>query len=229
MIQLTWRQFRTPAVVACGALLVVVLLAALTGPGLAHAYSTTRTECRQAGTCTSAMADFAHTDSVLRTAFGTLVTIVPGLLGMFWGAPLIAREIEGGTIPLVWTQSVTRTRWLAVKLAVVGLAGVLVAGLLSLVVTWWAHPLDRAAAAAYDTFGERDLAPVGYAALAFAIGVTAGMLIRRTVPHDGPDTVHVRGRARRRRLRDPAAPHRPRAPDPGARPGLDRLRFLGLT
>jgi hypothetical protein len=182
MIWLTWRQFRTPAVVAYGALLVVVLLAALTGPGLAHAYSTTMTACRQAGNCTSAMADFSHTDSVLRTALGTLVTIVPALLGMFWGAPLIAREIEGGTIPLVWTQSVTRTRWLAVKLAVVGLAGILVAGLLSLVVTWWAHPLDQAAAAAYDTFGERDLAPMGYAALAFAIGVTAGMLIRRTVP-----------------------------------------------
>ena len=43
-------------------------------------------------------------------------------------------------------------------LAVVGLASTLVAGLVSLVVTWWARPLDRAAATAYDTFGARDLA-----------------------------------------------------------------------
>ena len=38
---------------------------------------------------------------------------------------------------MAWTQSVTRTRWLAVKLAVVGAGSVLAAGLLSLMVTWW--------------------------------------------------------------------------------------------
>jgi ABC-type transport system involved in multi-copper enzyme maturation permease subunit len=182
MIRLAWRQFRTPAAVALGALLVVAALAALTGPDLAHVYAATMAVCRRAGDCSSATEAFLRTDSALRTTFGTLVTVVPGLLGVFWGAPLIAREIEAGTFPLVWTQSVTRTRWLVVKLAVVGLAGMLVAGLLSLVVTWWARPLDRAAAAVYDTFGARDLAPIGYAALAFTIGVAAGMLIRRTVP-----------------------------------------------
>jgi hypothetical protein len=128
------------------------------------------------------MQAFARTDSGLRTAFGILLTVLPGLIGAFWGAPLIAREIESGTFPLVWTQSVTRTRWLVVKLVVVGLAGMLVAGLLSLIVTWWARPLDRAAADVYGTFGERDLVPIGYTAFAFALGVAAGMLIRRTVP-----------------------------------------------
>jgi len=182
MIRLTWRQFRTSAAVAFGALLVMAVLAALTGPDLAHVYAATMTACRRTGDCSSATQSFLLTDRGLHTTFDTLVTVVPGLLGVFWGAPLIAREIEAGTFPLVWTQSVTRTRWLVVKLAVVGLAGMLVAGLLSLVVTWWAAPLDRAAVAAYDTFGGRDLAPVGYAALAFMIGVTAGMLIHRTVP-----------------------------------------------
>lgn len=46
---------------------------------------------------------------------------------MFVGAPLFAREFEHGTWRLVATQTVTRTRWLAVKLAVVG-AGVAGAG-----------------------------------------------------------------------------------------------------
>ena len=36
--------------------------------------------------------------------------------GVFWGAPLVARELEAGTHRLVWNQSVTRTRWLAIKL-----------------------------------------------------------------------------------------------------------------
>jgi hypothetical protein len=168
--------------VAFGALILMAALAAITGPDLAHVYAAAMAACRPTGDCSSANAAFLRTDSVLRTTFGTLVTVVPGLIGVFWGAPLIAREIESGTFPLVWTQSVTRTRWLVVKLAVIGVASMAVAGLLSLIVTWWARPLDQAGAAVYDTFGERDLAPIGYAALAFAIGVTAGMLIRRTVP-----------------------------------------------
>jgi hypothetical protein len=34
----------------------------------------------------------------------------------------------------------------------------------------------------FTTFDQRDFVPVGYAALAFALGVTAGVLIRRTLP-----------------------------------------------
>jgi len=182
MIRLTWRQFRTAAAVAAGALLAVAVLAAVTGPDLARAYAATLDACARAGDCASATAAFARTDSALAGAFGALVTFAPALVGAFWGAPLIAREFEAGTFPLVWTQSVTRTRWLLVKLAVVGLASALVAGLLSLAVTWWSRPLDRAAASVYATFGERDVAPIGYALFAFALGVAAGMLVRRTVP-----------------------------------------------
>jgi hypothetical protein len=182
MIRLTWRQFRSPAAVAIGCLVAIAVLAAVTGPNLAHAYSATLAACRPTGDCSSAMAAFARTDSGVRTAFGVLLTVVPALIGAFWGAPLIARELEAGTFALVWMQSVTRTRWLVVKLATLGAASMLVTGLLSLIVTWWAHPLDQATAAAYGTFSQRDITPVGYTALAFMIGVTAGMLIRRTVP-----------------------------------------------
>ena len=89
----------------------------------------------------------------------------------------------------MWNQSVTRTRWLAVKLGLVGLAAVAVAGLGSLAVTWWSGPIDKAAVAADNVariepllFGARGIAPIGYAAFAFVLGVTLGMLIRRTMP-----------------------------------------------
>jgi hypothetical protein len=39
-----------------------------------------------------------------------------------WGAPLVARELEAGTFRLTWNQSITRTRWLAVKLTLTGAA-----------------------------------------------------------------------------------------------------------
>jgi ABC-type transport system involved in multi-copper enzyme maturation permease subunit len=182
MIRLTWRQFRTPAAVAVGALLVAAAFAVVTGPDLAHAYAATLSACGLAGDCPSATGAFAHSDSALSNAFGVLVTVAPALVGVFWGAPLVAREIEAGTLPLVWTQSVTRTRWLLVKLAVVGVASALAAGLLSLVVTWWARPLDQAAATVYATFGQRGIVPIGYALFAFALGVAVGTLVRRTVP-----------------------------------------------
>ena len=79
----------------------------------------------------------------LQVALNTLVLLVPALLGMFWGAPLIAREIETGTFRLAWTQSVTRLRWLLVKMGLVGLAAMVVAGGLSLMSTWWFSPLDK--------------------------------------------------------------------------------------
>src|SRR5262245_23292108 len=182
MIRLVWRQFRTPALAAPVPPLPVAAFAAVPGPDLAHAYAATLAACDRAGDCQSATAAFAHTDSALNIAFGMLVMTAPALVGVFWGAPLVAREIEAGTLPLVWTQSVTRTRWLLVKLAMVGLASALAAGLLSLVVTWWARPLDGAAATIYATFGQRGIVPVGYGLFGFALGVAVGILVRRTVP-----------------------------------------------
>ena len=115
---------------------------------------------------------------------GTALVVVPALIGAFWGAPLIAREFENGTHRLAWTQSVTRDRWLAAKLAVGGVASVAVAGLLSLLVTWWSAPIDGAHTNRFGsgTFGERNITPIGYAAFGFALGVVLGLLIRRTLP-----------------------------------------------
>ena len=103
---------------------------------------------------------------------------------MFWGAPLVAREFETGTFRLAWTQGVTRTRWLAVKLGLGGLVSMAVAGLLSLMVTWWSSPLDRVHANRLTPWssGCATSSPIGYAAFAFALGVTAGLLFRRMLP-----------------------------------------------
>jgi hypothetical protein len=155
MIRFTWLQFRAQAVVVAGALALLAVAAA----GLLH-----------------------RDDGTARLWLGVLVLVAPALIGMFWGAPLVAREFEDGTFRLAWTQSVTRARWMAVKLAVVGLAGMAAAGLLSLVVTWWSRPLDRAGLNQFATFDQRGIAPIGYAAFAFTLGVLAGALIRRTLP-----------------------------------------------
>ena len=54
-----------------------------------------------------------------------LFTLAPLLIGMFWGAPLIAREVEQGTHAL-WTQGVTRRRWTVAQIAAVAAMTVVV-------------------------------------------------------------------------------------------------------
>jgi hypothetical protein len=114
---------------------------------------------------------------------GNLLIALPALAGMFWGAPLVARELETGTEQLVWAQGVTRSRWILAKLGLIGLASSAASGLLSLMLTWWSNPLDRVNMNRFTSvFDQRDIVPIGYAAFAFALGVTAGALIRRTLP-----------------------------------------------
>ncbi len=97
-------------------------------------------------------------------------------------APLVARELETGTFRLAWTQSVSRSRWLVVKFALVGGAVSALAGGLSLMAAWWANPINvlnenRFSPANFGVFG---IVPFGYALFAFALAATAGLLFRRT-------------------------------------------------
>ena len=96
----------------------------------------------------------------------------------------MAREFETGTYRMVLAQSVSRPRWLAVKLAVVTAAGLAVAGLCSLLLTWSAGPVDDLAGNRFGalSFGSRDVAPLGYAAFALALGTAVGLVVRRTLP-----------------------------------------------
>lgn len=189
MIRLTWRQFRTQAAVALTALVTLAIVLAITGSRLAHSYDTSGiATCKKHHDCAALKAEFLnHGHNVffgLLALLGPLLLAVPALLGIFWGAPLVARELETGTYRLAWTQTVTRTRWFVVKVALTGFASIAVAGLLSLMITWWESPIDRVTADQFRAglFDERGIVAVGYAAFAFALGLTAGTIIRRTLP-----------------------------------------------
>jgi hypothetical protein len=185
MIRFAWLRFRTQALVALGVLAILAVVLVVTGIRLARAYDAAVAACKPHGDCASALSLFPS-NGYLTASNGmhALVIAIPCVLGMFWGAPLAAREFETGTFRLAWTQGSTRTRWLAVKLAV-GAASMVVAGLLSLMVTWWSSPIAAAQMGARldpGIFSESGIAPVGYAAFAFVSGVTVGLLSRRTLP-----------------------------------------------
>jgi hypothetical protein len=185
VIRLAWRQFRAQAAVAFSALAALAILLAITGASLHHLYAISGiSTCKSPSNCDVLKSAFLSHDKVLQNLLGPLLLAVPALLGIFWGAPLIARELETGTYRLAWTQSVTRTHWLAIKVALLGLASIAVTGLCSLMITWWSSPVDHVNMNRFTrgAFDERGIVPIGYAAFAFALGLTAGTLIRRTVP-----------------------------------------------
>jgi ABC-type transport system involved in multi-copper enzyme maturation permease subunit len=181
MIWLAWRQFRLQALVGFGLFVAIGIAFALTGPSVLHVYDASVLVCKVHYDCVSATSSFLARDHLLRD-LSLAVILVPALLGMFWGAPLVARELEDDTFRLAWTQGVTRARWMIIKLGLVGVASAVVAGLYSLLVTWWSSPFDTINDNPYSVFDLRDVVPIGYAAFAFVLGVTAGVLIRRTLP-----------------------------------------------
>jgi hypothetical protein len=182
MIRFALLQFRVQAALAFGALAAIAVVLGFTGPHLVHLYNTTIATCDVHRDCSSATTTFLSNYRLLQD-LGNVVIALPALIAIFWGAPLVARELETGTHRLVWAQSVTRTRWIAVKLGLVGLGSIAVAGLFSLMITWWSSPIDRVNGNRFTAvFDQRGIVPVGYAAFAFALGVMAGILIRRTLP-----------------------------------------------
>jgi hypothetical protein len=200
MMWLTWRQFRLQAIAAAAVLAVLAIVLAVSGLSLAHLYTTTGLPaCHVSHDCESLASSFltrVRTGSYdrLHGVVAAIVLLAPAVIGMFWGAPLITREAETGTFRLAWNQSVSRYRWIGVKLGLIGLASMAAAAVATLMVTWWAGPINKAvvlAGSASPTtvtrftpaaFAAGGVVPVGYAAFAFALGVTAGVLVRRTVP-----------------------------------------------
>jgi hypothetical protein len=181
MIWLAWRQFRAQTYVVLGLLVVIAVAFALTGPHLVHLYDTTVATCGAHNDCSSVQTSFLHHDRILQ-GLNFLLLLGPALLGIFWGAPLIARELESGTYRLAWSQSVTRSRWIVTKFCLVGLLSMIATGLLSFMVTWWSSPIDRLRDNPFGLFDERDIVPVAYVLFALALGTVLGALIRRTLP-----------------------------------------------
>jgi hypothetical protein len=114
---------------------------------------------------------------------------LPALLGLALGAPLVASETSLGTQRLAWTQSISRTRWLAAKLLLGGLTAAALTAGLALLLAWWTKAVSLAAStnsggfsgvriqpAAFDVTG---IAGIGYTLFAFALGAALGSVIRR--------------------------------------------------
>ncbi|MGV9212314.1 ABC transporter permease [Micromonospora sp. RB23] len=196
MIWLTWRQHRK---LAFYTLLGFLVLAAVLVPiglsmrntfadlGLAECLRPSTLSETAAQTCDVGLRRFSDRYDSLNLVAVLLITL-PVLVGLFWGAPLVAREVEQGTHRFVWTQGVGRTRWALVKFGLVGGAVVLLAVGYGLGMSWWVEPLTKAAhegRLGVIVFDLQGIVPIGYTLFAVALGIFAGTVFKRMLPAMG--------------------------------------------
>ncbi len=169
MTWVTWRQHR-------GQVLVALLLAVGLAPVLALGSRNLLAAYRSGNPYGAVL--------IQAGLYGPLFSFLralPLLLGIFVGVPLVGGEIERGTHRLAWTQSITRKRWLAVRLAWVGGLSLLAFALLAAILTVWSRPIWLAVGP-WLTFDVTGIVVIAYAAFALALGVALGAIIGKVLP-----------------------------------------------
>jgi hypothetical protein len=188
MIWLTWRQHRAQALAGMVLVGFTAVVFLLYGQSMRGVYTQDGIgACLARGTgsdhCQTAMTAFMNQFNDLANHLLTWFSPLPGLIGAIVGASLLGREYEHGTWRLAWTQAVPRTRWLTIKISLISSGILVVTATLSAVFGWFRNPMDQVSGrftpGAFDFEG---LSLTGYTLFAFALGVLAGLLLRRTVP-----------------------------------------------
>ncbi|MET8352385.1 MULTISPECIES: transporter [unclassified Micromonospora] len=199
MIWLTWRQHRKQAFFTLLGFAALAALMVPIGLSMRHTYADLGlADCARqladpnvaAATrdgCDAGFHRFSNRYGSLNLVAVLLLTL-PVLVGLFWGAPLVAREVEHGTHRFVWTQGVGRIRWALVKFGLVGGATLLAAVCYGLGMSWWVDPLTQTAhegRLGVIVFDLQGVAPIGYTLFAVALGIFAGTVWKRMLPAMG--------------------------------------------
>jgi hypothetical protein len=183
MTWLVWRQHRAQLFAGAALLAAFAVTIVITGVQVANQYHAVQAACHAGHGCQSVGGGLFMGSHVV--GFLVIATLgAPALVGLFWGAPLVAAEAEAGTAQFAWMQSVTRKRWLAIKLGWILLAAAAWGGIISALVTWWEGPnnalqLDAFKPGRFDIMG---VVPVAYSLFAVALGIAAGAAVRRVLP-----------------------------------------------
>ena len=181
MTWLIWRQYRASGAIT--AALLAAFAAAILADGfqIASHWHSILLAC--AGNSVCLQQEPSPVNGVV-SDLPYLSLIVPVVLGILWGAPLVAHEFETRTTDFAWAQTVTRTRWLAVKAGWLLLAATACGGATTALITWWSGPVNASQADAFQSphFDTQGIVPIGYAVFAMALGIAAGTVARRTLP-----------------------------------------------
>ncbi|MGW3126316.1 transporter [Streptomyces sp. NPDC001123] len=185
---LAWRQQRVTAAIAAAVLILAAALAAYYRSGMLDALhsglfdhcATGPLYCTRSDTGLPLLLDVEPLKYL-----GALNIVLPVVIGVFWGAPLLGRDRELGTHRLVLAQGLSRGQWLASRFALAAVTTAALSGLLAGVFAWWWRPAaDRSYGLFwYDTTALSGSGPRVVAAALFglAAGTLLGLLARRVL------------------------------------------------
>jgi len=187
MAWVTWRQHRV-TVAAVFALLGAASAYLLISGLPMHTAYTAVAACRPAASpvCQQVAGKFLGTYAPGVGITAGLLQVIPALIGAFVGAPLLAREFEEGTFRYVWTQGFGRARWTVAKVTPLAIVVTVAAGAFSVLFSWYLAPIfgagDDNGPLSPTAFDQLGTALAAWTLAAFAIGLLAGVVVRRVIP-----------------------------------------------
>jgi hypothetical protein len=195
LARVTWRQ-HWPALAGVTALLgAIALYLLIMGLQIHHAYAAL-VGCHPAASasCRQLALDLngyygSQSGAVLASGLNAqtvsfLLLAVPVLLGVFTGAPVLARELETGTFRFAWTQGAGRLRWTITKLVLLAAALTAAAWAFSMLYSWYYQPFlaeGKTTRFPLQVFGNMGVSFAAWTLFAFALAAFAGAVIRRTM------------------------------------------------
>lgn len=187
LLRLTWRMQRWEVAVLVGGTLLLAALAALV------AWQTAVTTARLTACYVDAAGGPLSPDCRSLIGWGNILTeagpilvgataVVPFVVGLLLGAPLVSRELEKRTAPMAWSLSRSRSRWLAIRVL-----PLLVALTVALLLLGQASESLILAAPSNNELGFRVFAMHGplvavRGVATFCIGLLVGLVVGRMLP-----------------------------------------------
>jgi len=185
VIWLTWRRYRVRLILLALYVLALIVFMFITE----HAFHIATAHCPQQLIRTD-QGDFCgHGVSRIESNASWVangIGILPVLIGMVFGAPLVATELYAQTNRLTWMQGVTRTKWLVYSWLTLTTATVFLMSMLALFVQWWA---THVVASNFSGGGLNQqypfmitgVAPVALTIFSLSFGAFVGVAVRRFV------------------------------------------------
>jgi ABC-type transport system involved in multi-copper enzyme maturation permease subunit len=199
MVRVTWLQNRTTliglVVLAFGCALAMVLSQDSTHAAYAS-YVANGCVANPFHVPCGLIANRLANDTDSFSAVVIALHVLPVIVGLFIGAPLLAREIESGSYRFTWTQEIGRRRFVLTTFVMIATVVTALACLLGLLLGWYAHPFEVVGIESQWQSGLFDttLFMLGaWSLFALAIGTFLGAVIGKTVATMAATTTVVGG------------------------------------
>lgn len=188
-----WRQHRKQFLGLVAIITLYIALVIPTGLHFWHTYQRALAACTPTNTCSQLSRELlssglASNINPAQPSGGInlvvlFLMLLPFILGIFVGVPLIAKEYNNKTNLFIWTRSVSRKRWLTTKLVWVLLATILFAGAVAALTTWWSKTGNALYLSRFDTlsFSRQGIVPAAIALFAVSLGIMIGAWVKRTM------------------------------------------------